>query len=175
MELIIDSLIFDNVVVWDNSVFEDWKCAGRYKAAEEAPTDIVFFQDDDVIVPAETQMALLDAYEPGVCVANWGHGDNPDGYDDLPLVGAGAIVDRQLCLDAIDLYARHYPLDDDFKYEADFVVGVLYPEFRHMRLPFEINMAVAQHGSRLVNQPWQKALKFKVTNQARTVRDMVAA
>lgn len=26
---ILDSLIFEDVVVWDNSIRPDWKCAGR--------------------------------------------------------------------------------------------------------------------------------------------------
>ena len=30
MARIRESLIFDNVVVWDNSKLPDWKCAGRY-------------------------------------------------------------------------------------------------------------------------------------------------
>ena len=177
LDRILDTLIFDNVIVWDNSVNRDWKCAGRYLAAMQAPTDIVFFQDDDVLVPRETQLALLDEYEEGVCVATWAHGDNPDGYDDLPLVGAGAIVDRGLCFDSIVQYAAEWPLDEAFQYEADFIVGVLYPQFRHVRLPFEINMEIAQHASRLVNQPWQRDLKYQMTERARAIRDtgLVAA
>jgi len=171
IDRIIDSLIFDNVIVWDNSVNRDWKCAGRYLAAMQAHTDIVYFQDDDVLVPEETQQALLDAYEEGVCVANWGHGDNPDGYDDLPLVGCGAVVDRGLCFDSIVRYAARWPLDTAFQYEADFVVGVLYPDFRHLHLPVEVNYQIAQHPSRLCNQTWQKQTKLNLTNRAREIRD----
>lgn len=169
-------MIFTNVVIWDNSrQLEDWKCAGRYKAAEKAPTDVVYFQDDDVIVPETTQWELLQAYEPGVCVAVWGHGENPDGYDDLPLVCGGAIVDRQLCFDAIERYAEHWPLDDAYRYEADFVVGALYPAFKHLDLPFYIDMKIAQAPERLVNQPWQKELKYEITQRARAIRDMAVA
>ena len=56
-------------------------------------------------------------------------------------------------------------------YEADFAVGVLYPSFKHVHLPFDINLEVAQHGSRLVNQPWQRDLKLKITKRARAIRD----
>lgn len=171
MARILDSLVFDKIVVWDNSERHDKKCAGSYWAALEAPTPIVYFQDDDVVVPPETQQALVDAYKTGVCVANWGHGENPDGYDDLPLVGGGGIVDGDLCWQAIERYARYFPLNTEFLYEADFVVGVLYHRFEHLHLPFDINVPIAQHSSRLVNQPWQKDLKLKVTNQARWVRD----
>jgi hypothetical protein len=171
MERILDSLIFDDVVIWDNSQREDWKTAGRYAVLSEALHDVVYFQDDDVIVPQETQHALLDAYEPGVMVAVYAHGENHGGYDDLPLVCGGAIVDRDIPWPALRRYLEHYPRDDGFLYEADFVAGVLYPEFRHLHLPFEINMPVAQHPSRLCNQPWQRDLKLKITNQARRVRD----
>lgn len=171
MAAIRESLIFENVVVWDNSERTDWKTAGRYMAAQLAPTDVVYFQDDDVIVTPETQQALCDEYEPGVVVANWGHGENPDGYDDLPLVCGGAILDRQLAADAMTRYLAHWPMDDGFLYDCDFAIGVLYPSFRHVRLPFLINYEVAQHPSRLCNQPWQKALKLEITTRARAVRD----
>lgn len=180
MYRISESLIFPNRVTWDNSLLEDKKCAGRYWAALKAPTTVVYFQDDDVIVPPETQRALLQAYRPGVCVATWGHGVNADGYDDLPLVCGGAIVDGDECWKAISRYAKYFPLDEAFMYEADFVVGVLYDRFEHIGptngedLMFEINMPVAQDPSRLCNQEWQKELKLKITEQARWVRDHAA-
>src|SRR4029077_7841412 len=89
VDRIVESLIFDDVVVWDNSVQQDRKTAGRYFALERAADvirDVVYFQDDDVIVPAETQWRLVDAYMPGVVIANYGHGENDGGYGDLPLV-----------------------------------------------------------------------------------------
>jgi hypothetical protein len=175
MARIMDSLIFDEVVVWDNSLRPDKKCAGRYWAALESGAEIVYFQDDDVIVPQETQRALVAAYEPGVVVANWGHGLTPDGYDDLPLVCGGAVLDGDLPKMAMARYLQHFPMDDGFYYEADFVVGVLYERFKHLHLPFEIEMPVAQHPSRLCNQPWQRDLKRKITDQARSVRDGVLA
>jgi len=177
MRRIQESLIFDNVVVWDNSARTDWKTAGRYMAAMISETDVCFFQDDDVIVPEVTQRALLAAYKPGVMVANWGHGVDPDGYDDLPLVCGGAIVDRDLPLRAMGRYLADQPLDEGFLYDCDFAIGVLYEQVEHLHLPFEINYAVAQHESRLVNQPWQKTLKLEVTERARAIRDreLVAA
>ena len=174
-----ESLIFPEVIVWDNSVDPDWKCAGRYMAAALSRTALVYFQDDDVIVPAETQQALLDRFVHADTdiVANWGHGDNPDGYDDLPLVCGGAVADKWAVWDAIRAYREHWPLDTEFMYEADFAVGVLYRSFEHLHLPFHIEMPVAQHSSRLVNQPWQKATKLLITERARSIRDcgLVAA
>jgi len=168
---ILESLLFENVIVWDNSQEPDWKCAGRYFAALRSHTRWVYFQDDDVIVPEATQRELLERAEIGACVANWGHGENPDGYDDLPLVCGGAIVERWLPWEAIARYAARYPLDEEFAYEADFVVGVLYDRFVHLRLPFEIDLEIAQSPERLCNQPWQRETKFRVTQRARWIRD----
>lgn len=180
MQRIRESLIFERVIVWDNSVHADWKCAGRYMAAALSATDLVYFQDDDVIVPEDTQRALL-RQAPNIsrdfhssyldCAATYAHGENPDGYDDLPLVCGGAIASRAACWRAIARYAEHWPLDLDFMYEADFVVGVLYPRKAQLHLPFEIEMSVAQHESRLCNQPWQRDLKLKITERARAIRD----
>jgi hypothetical protein len=156
MEEIRDSLIFENVVVWDNEVETfDAKCAGRYFAALRSSTDVVYFQDDDVLVPEETQRALCGAYIPGMLTATWGHGENPDGYDDLPLVCGGAVVDRWVAWRALSRYLAVWPMDEAFLYESD----------------FEIDYAIAQHRSRLVNQPWQRDLKFEVTQRARAIRD----
>lgn len=178
VDRILESLIFPEVILWDNSVDPDWKCAGRYMAAAMAG-DYVFFQDDDVIVPRETQEALLEEFSMMTVhiVANWGHGSDAAGYDDLPLVCGGAIAARQSCWSAIDRYRQHHPLDTEFMYEADFAVGVLYPSFKHVHLPFHINLEVAQHPSRLVNQPWQKETKLRITERARAIRDkaLVAA
>jgi hypothetical protein len=176
MERIIDSLIFDTVIVWDNSRDPDWKCAGRYMAAAMSDTDLVYYQDDDVLVPEKTQLKLSRwwqnvAYGDYDVVANWGHGTDPAGYDDLPLVCGGAIGSRRAAWSAIRRYAIHHPVDDDFMYEADFAVGVLYRSFKHVHLPFDINLEVAQHESRLCNQSWQRDLKHTITERARAIRD----
>lgn len=173
MQRIGESLVFMERITWDNSRGPDWKCAGRYLAALMASTPAVYFQDDDVIVPRETQEELVRIYwqTDAPIVANWGHGDDADGYDDLPLVCGGAVADPTQCIDAILRYAEHYPLDEAFKYEADFVVGVLYDSFEHVRLPFEIDYEIAQSPERLCNQDWQRDLKLEITNRARAIRD----
>lgn len=174
MQRIVESLIFPRIIVWDNSVRDDWKCGGRYMAAAESSTDLVYFQDDDVIVPESTQEALLDQYDGEDCLAVWGHGDTPDGYDDLPLVCGGAIVNRHVLPEIIATYAAHYPLDDAYRYEADFVVGALYRNWRHIHESFYIDLKIAQAPERLCNQPWQKSLKRVVTNRARLLRGSLA-
>jgi hypothetical protein len=170
LQPILDSLIFDKVIVWDNSISPDWKVAGRYMVALEAETRLVYWQDDDTIVPQETQEGLLRDYFGEACLANWGHGENPDGYDDLPLVCGGAIADKRAAWEAIAIYGAEHPLDDAFKYECDFIVGVLYKDWRHVWLPFEIR-DVAYNGKRLADEPWQRDLKLAMTDRARAIRD----
>lgn len=171
LQPIIDSLLdYQDVIVWDNSHRPDWKVAGRYIACLEATTDHVFFQDDDTIVPEDTQIALLEEYTDEECLANWGHGDNPAGYDDLPLVCGGAITDWRAAWGCIARYAADYPLDEAFMYESDFVVGALYRDWKHIFLPFEIR-DVAYNGQRLADEPWQRDLKLELTTRARAIRD----
>jgi hypothetical protein len=171
MERIIDSLVFGHIIVWNNAERADFKTAGRYYAAQEAITPLVYFQDDDVIVPAATQLALFWSYEDGIPTATYAHGETPAGYDDLPLVCGGAIVSREQPWTALDRYRAEYPQDDSFLYYSDFAAGVLYPTFKHVRLPFHIQYDIAQHPSRLCNQPWAAEMKQTVTARAREIRD----
>jgi hypothetical protein len=159
--------------VWNNLERENKRTAGRYYATREAKTPVVYYQDDDVLVPRSTQMALLDAYEPGIPTAVYAHGDTPGGYDDVMLVGAGALVPAATPWQALNRYLDFYPIDDGFHYDCDFIAGTLYPLVKQVRLPFEIELAVAQHHSRLCNQTFQEDLKFDVTQRARALRDMV--
>lgn len=169
---ILETLPYGELIVWDNSQRAcDFKVFGRYAAAALARNEVVYFQDDDCIFRHHER--LLAAYEPGLIVSTYGHGENPDGYDDLPLVCGGALVDRELPARAFARYLERFPRDDGFLYEADFICGVLTP-FRHVDLPFEIR-DVAYNGARLADEPWQRELKLKITNQARELRDAVAA
>lgn len=95
---VLDSLIFDDVIVWDNSrepfAIGEWRNGavtvgtrlaaqalapqrdlavdemtwGRALAAELATTNVVYSQDDDIIHTPENQQAIIAAYEPGVLV-----------------------------------------------------------------------------------------------------------
>lgn len=172
MEQIVQSLIFDRVVIWDNSERDDHKTAGRYFAQLEAATPFCYFQDDDCLVPPKTQHALCEAHIEGAhCTANWGHGETPAGYDDLPLVCGGGIVDTPAPWAAIERWSEHFPTDEAFDYYCDFAVGVLYPSFVHVYLPFHIELAIAQDPSRLCNQPWARGMKASITARARAIRD----
>ena len=171
MERVRESLIFHDVIVWDNSQRENVRIYGRYMAAMEAKTPLVYVQDDDLIVPTESQWALLEAFEPGIPTCIYAHGETPAGYDDMPLPGAGAILPVDVVSVAFGRYLEHHPVDDPFLYYCDFACGVLYPMFKHVRLPFDIQMDVAQDDSRLCNQPWAAGFKATVTERARAIRD----
>jgi hypothetical protein len=166
---ILDSLLpYGEVKVWNPSR-RDVGVYGRYQLVRETSNPVIYLQDDDVIVPPETQRALIDAYEPGVLVASWGHGDTPCGYEDVALVHGGALVDRDLPGQAFARYLDHFPYDDDFEREADMVSGCLTPH-RQLRLPFSI-LPVASAPSRMCNQEWQREKKMRVTNRCRWIRD----
>lgn len=176
VERIIETLPYDEVIVWDNSQREDYKIFGRFMAMREASNEVCYTQDDDCLFRHHAE--LLAEYEAGVPTYVYGHYPEEGGYGDLPLPCGGALVPRSVAFDAFDrYYAAGFAHDDALNYEADFVVGPLYPTFKQVHLPFEIVMDVAQHESRLCNQPWQRELKAKMTNRARAIRDgaLVAA
>lgn len=163
---ILDTLPYGEIVVWDDKR-PDLKVYGRYKAVLEATNRVVYLQDDDCVFRHHDE--LLAAYEPGVLVANYGHGDDPCGYEDCALVHGGAIVDADLPARVFARYFEHFPPDDDFLYEADMVFTCLAPH-KYVRLPYEI-LPLASDPSRMCNQPWQREKKMRITNRARWVRD----
>jgi len=165
MQPIIDSLPYGSVVVWDNSRRPvDYGVFGRYLAIFETTRPLVYFQDDDLLFTRHDE--LMAAYEPGGITAVYAHGDNDGGYGDVPMVGAGALVDKRAVLEAFRTLPHTV---EDYAY-SDFHVGILTP-FKQVHLPFEINYAIAQHPSRLANQPWAAAAKARVTGRARKIRD----
>lgn len=168
---IVETLPYDEVIVWDNSRRANYATAGRYQAMMEAKHSVVYFQDDDTLFVEHDK--LMAAYEPGRITAVYAHGDDDGGYGDLPLVGCGGLADRSAVLNAYVPFLATNPRETENAY-ADFWIGVLTP-FKHVHLPFEINLEIAQHPSRLVNQPWAAQAKADVTARARQIRDMKAA
>jgi hypothetical protein len=178
---IIQTLPYAEVIVWDNSQARDLKTAGRYQAMLLAEHDVVYFQDDDTLF--ERHDELIDAFNYWnrygySMVSTYGHGENDGGYGDLPLVCGGALAEKRRVLEAMRRYRdddlAEWP-DEDLYY-ADFAVGVLLRNWCSPRdLSFEINMGIAQHTSRLCNQPWAADAKRRVTERARAIRDMVPA
>ena len=170
IERIIETLPYDEVLVWDNSVRPNHRIASRYIGAMEAKHDVIYSQDDDCLFRHHAE--LCAEYEPGVTTAVYGHYPVEGGYGDLPLPCGGILFDRRdtvrawhevvdVCADMPDEHVEAY---------ADFGVGVLVP-FKQVHLPFEINMEIAQGPERLCNQPWAADAKERVTNRARAIRD----
>jgi hypothetical protein len=172
---IIETLPYDEVIVWDNSQRQDFKIYGRFMAMMEAKHEVCYSQDDDCLFTQHE--ALMAAYEDGVPTYVYGHFPEEGGYGDLPLPCGGALIPKSKAFAAFDRYFAHHPLDEGLMYEADFVVGPLYEKFVQVRLPFEINYEIAQGPERLCNQPWQADRKREYTDRARAIRDgsLVAA
>ncbi len=158
---------YAQVVIWGPDQPE-FHVFGRYIAIDGAWTDVVYTQDDDCIFRHHEE--LLERYEPWRVVANYGHGENPDGYDDMALVHGGALMDAAMPMQAFKHYLDRWPLDEGFFREADMINGTISPH-THTDLPFEIRMDIATRPNRMCNQPWQKSLKLEITDRARKVRD----
>lgn len=169
IERIIETLPYDEVIVWDNSKRPDLKIYGRFAAMREAKHEVCYSQDDDCIFRHHDE--LMAEYEPGIPTYVYGHYPEEGGFGDLPLPCGGALIPKSVAFSAFDRYFAHWPEDEALHYEADFVVGPLYPTFKQVRLPFEIVYEVAQSPERLCNQPWQADLKLALTSRARAIRD----
>lgn len=115
---ILDSLPFDDIVVWNNTEREDLGIYGRYAAIAEAKHDVIVTQDDDLIVTCWPE--LLRCYQPGVLTVNYPH------PWDIPWVARGAIFDRNLPGLAFGRYWQQFELDRTFThYICDGVFATL--------------------------------------------------
>jgi hypothetical protein len=103
---ILDTLLYDELIIWDNSKREDLGIYGRYAAIQEAKHDVIYTQDDDLIVTCHAK--LRDAYEPGKVLCNY-----PQPWD-IPWVARGALFQRELPSLAFACYFAAYPKDRYF-------------------------------------------------------------
>ena len=115
---ILESLIFDQVVIWDNSAERDLGAYGRYQAIFRTWKPIIYVQDDDCIVPPAEQQRLLDGYEEGRLTAMMPR-ERTD-YTDTVLIGWGAIFDWKLPFRA---FRRWYDAGHSRDSEEFYVVG----------------------------------------------------
>jgi hypothetical protein len=170
----LETLPYSRVIIWDNRKrFTDLKCFGRWAAALEAPTEVVYFQDDDIVFDAHDE--LLAAYAPKRITCNmpdpWYTANQ---YDVLgqALVGAGALMPRHLALGALAHYLESYPWDDLFLTYCDFIVGQLVP---HKRL--DLGYRILPHASgpdRIYTQPGAHERKMTVLQRARQLHHLRA-
>lgn len=95
MQPVLDSIPVPTVV-WNNALADhDYTVYGRYLAILLTTASLIVTQDDDVILPATSWEALLDAYTPGKVVCNV-PARFRERYTDSGLVGFGAVFDREL-------------------------------------------------------------------------------
>ena len=178
LQPVLDSLIFDDVVVWDNSVDHDEKTWGRAIAALTlAKHNVVYSQDDDIVHTPENQQRIIDSYERGVltgCMWNeWSNGAAKQGieggYDDLVFCGSGSVYDAELPYLTAQRYLAHFPLDDFFRLWADTIIGIIAPT-RQIDIRFEA-LPEADADYRMANQEGFTEQKIEAIRRALLVRD----
>lgn len=158
---------FSDIVVWDNSQREDLGVFGRYAAIREAKHPVVAWVDDDVVF--EHWEELLAAYDPDRLVCNMDQAwiEGAEYGDFLAMSGAGSLCPAWLPEKVFARYVQHYPADEDFLLEADFVFGVLAP-FTRVDLPYTAR-EFADGPGRLYTQPWQTEKKWGAIDRCRRV------
>jgi hypothetical protein len=178
LDPVIDSLIFPNVVIWNNSVEErDQMTYGRLLGALRADTEVIYSQDDDIVHSVENQVQILSAYSKGQLVGcmwkDWSDGARkqgiPGGYDDLVFPGSGSISHRVLWTDAHARYLQKYPHDDFFRMWSDTIIGVISPTVQ-LPLRFE-ELDWGNNENRMAYMDDAVALKTEAIRRAREVRD----
>jgi hypothetical protein len=177
---VLDSLIFDECIVWDNSAERfDAKTYGRVLALARAKHPVIWSQDDDIVHSAENQRRILAEYRPGVLTGcmwqEWSDGAKAqgieNGYDDLVFAGSGAVYDSRIPAAAAARYLEHYPLDDFFLLWADTIIGILAPN-RQLDIRFDA-LPCAEDDYRMCNLPDAVEQKTEAIRRARGVRDRV--
>lgn len=177
---VIDSLIFDEVVVWNNAAEpEDAMTYGRVLALDLCSHSVVFSIDDDIVHTPQNQRAILAAYEPGVLTGcmwpEWSDGARRQGiehgYDDLVFPGSGAVYHRSVPQIAVDKYLRFFPLDDFFRLWCDTIVGIVAPN-RQLDIRFDSLPHAEAGNGRMCDLPNAVELKTEAISRARYVRAM---
>lgn len=178
---VLDSLIFDDVIVWDNSVEMNMMTYGRVLGATRTKHSVIYSQDDDIVHTAESQRAIVAAYEEGTLVGcmwpEWSAGAKrqgiENGYDDLVFPGSGSVADFWLWSDCVEEYLAEWPLDDFFKLWSDTIIGVLAPT-KHLDIRFG-ELPHADNENRMSHLEDAVALKTEAIRRARQIRDGVPA
>lgn len=176
IQQIIASLIFDNVVVWNNAAprVPDLGAYGRYMLCRQGvTTPWVWLQDDDCVVSGAVQQAMLD--EMGCDGTPWLSNMNPWHNAGMPLLalpGWGALAHTASVVAADSRWRDQQPDDwasDDYRrVGCDIVIPVLLPnrmiDFGHENLSF------AWDQGRTHLQPGYGAKKSRYYQQAAEIR-----
>ncbi len=174
---VLDSLIFPEVIVWDNSVETNEMTYGRVQGAARATNPVIYSQDDDIVHSPQNQMMILAAYQPEVMTGcmwpDWSDGARrqgiENGYDDLVFPGSGSISDYTIWAEAVDRYLGQWPHDDFFKLWCDTIIGIIAPTVQ-LDLRFD-ELPHADADDRMSHLPDAVALKTEAIRRAREIRD----
>ncbi len=178
LTLVLDSLVFPEVIVWDNSKESmNEMTYGRVLGAIRAQNPVIYSQDDDIVHPPHNQMQILAAYQPEVMTGcmwqEWSDGARrqgiEDGYDDLVFPGSGSISDFSVWSDAVERYLKEWPLNDFFRLWCDTIIGVLAPTVQ-LDLRFE-ELPQADLKNRMAYLPNAVSFKTEAIMRARDIRD----
>ncbi len=149
-----------DVQIWNNAIAGNVRVYGRYLAIERATYPVVYVQDDDCVLPAESIAALIAAYEPGKIVANMPE-EHRSKYSDSCLIGFGAVFDKGLPAAAFE---RMNPTC----YRPDVVFTALTPMV-WLDVPFT-HLPWAFGGDRMYRQREHTQQRTQTLMRARRVR-----
>lgn len=154
---IVNSMPFDQTVVWDNSKELDFQCYGRFAGIARCKSDYIYVQDDDILVPVAE---LLRRYDGEGVLAN----RKPD--ETYRFLGVGALFHRS-AVDAFDKYLAVYPADHDFHRAADVVFAELNP-YRSVWLGYA-EFEWSRADNRMYKQPGHYEVRDKLIARARSL------
>jgi hypothetical protein len=164
---IMDSLPYEEIVIWDNKRRPfDAGAFGRYLAIHETTRPVIYFQDDDCLF--RNHDALRSAYVDGDFVANMPEDKNRE-YPLLVLPGWGSLVRRDLPWRAIELWCSRHPIDEDFIRSGVDIVFPVLMRSRRVDLGYE-NLDYARAPNRTFRQPGYFPRKDLYYADARALR-----
>lgn len=183
---VIDSLPFDDIVIWDNSVLPDVKVLGRYLGMFRAKHNLIYVQDDDVRVSDPQRIADCWLAESLLPLGPFDDNDSPaartdhlvanmppefrhDFYTEHALVGFGAVFSRVSAWDALNRWLRTFPDQEDILRCCDIAVTALLPRVL-VDVPKE-NLPWSEADNRMYKQEQHQGERDRVLEQVLAVRD----
>lgn len=158
---ILSSLPFDDIVVWDNSQREDLGLYGRYAAIAEAKHEVIYTQDDDLVVPLAAE--LVDFYQPGRLTVNMPYSH------DIPWPSRGSVFDRDLPEQVFARYRERFEVDRWFTHYGCDGIFCLLADTRVVDLGHE-NLAHAFTPGRISTSPgWYDEKRPLIVERAQAV------
>ena len=109
---------FDEVIVWDNSKRSDLSCYGRFAAIAEARNELIYVQDDDVLVPASYLVKRWEGKREILA--------NKKPEEEWRFLGIGAIFPRDF-VSVFKNYTERWEQDPEFYRVSDVVFAYQHP------------------------------------------------